>query len=288
MPISTALSAAAVAPLILGWLTTVLTGGTRRIGHCGILYHSITSERPRNLSQVPAKRFSLFLERLQAHGVRTCSVREWLENLLEGNKSATTVRLLPLAFDDGFADVYENAFPVLQELGMSATLYPVAGYMGRFSDWDPVARLHHLSNHQLREISQAGIEIGSHTLTHPDLRRLSARAVRKELLESKKILEDICSVPITSISFPYGSWNTKLWLSAQELGFSSAAVYGGSAALPAPLLPLTGMYAFDTVDDMFEKADSTRRFSIARARAFIMPHFAKGAPLWRFRREYQV
>jgi peptidoglycan/xylan/chitin deacetylase (PgdA/CDA1 family) len=282
------LSASAATPLVLGWFATVLAGKKRRGQNYGILYHSITSGRPRTLSQISTERFSVFLRRLQANSIRTCSVREWIRNQEKDEKSSTPVRLLPLAFDDGFGDVYENAVPVLLELGMSATFYPVAGFLGRLSQWDPLARLPHLTREQLREIADLGMEIGSHTLTHPDLRMLHPQKRRRELKESKEILEDICGVSVSSLSFPFGSWDREVLHLSQELGYTSTAVYGGAPSLKPPLIPLTGMYAFDTVDDMCEKACSTTHFSTARARAFILPHFAKGAPLWRFRSDYRA
>lgn len=288
MSIPAVLSVTVAAPLILGWFATLWAGRKRPCKNYGILYHSITSGRPRTLSQMSVKRFSLFLKRLEANGYRTCSIREWLESQGGNGESSTPPSQIPLAFDDGFADVYENAVPVLLELGMSATFYPVAGFLGRQSRWDPVARLPHLTREQLREIADSGMEIGSHTHTHPDLRMLPAQKRWMELEKSKKVLEDICGVPVSSLSFPFGSWDRELLRLAQEIGYTSAAVYGGAPSLEPPLIPLTGMYAFDTVDDMYEKVCSTMRFSTARARAFILPHFAKGAPLWQFRDDYRA
>ena len=88
------------------------------------------------------------------------------------------VRALPprstaVTFDDAYEDFHEHALPALAELGIPTTLFAVAGRVGATNDWDrargePARAL--MGWERLREVAGAGVEIGSHSLTHPDLR----------------------------------------------------------------------------------------------------------------------
>jgi peptidoglycan/xylan/chitin deacetylase (PgdA/CDA1 family) len=193
-----------------------------------------------------------------------------------------------LTFDDGLLDAYEHAFPLLERFGMKATFFPIAGAIGRRTDSDVFGPLRHASAEHLREIAARGHEIGSHSLTHADLTFLDREELERELRDSKRILEDILGHAVTSLSFPYGGWNDRVWQVARELGYERATVYRGRARIPEGLLPVLGVYAFDTVDDIMRKAVGDMGPSVATARSRLMPQFARGTPLWRFRSIYRV
>jgi peptidoglycan/xylan/chitin deacetylase (PgdA/CDA1 family) len=146
----------------------------------------------------------------------------------------------------------------------------------------------HLTAKELREIAGLGHEIGSHTMTHPDLVLLPPKQRRAELLDSRKLLEDVTGAPVTTISFPFGSWNIDVWETARECGYRAATAYRPHAHQPDSILPVLGAYAFDTPEDIMRKLEPAGPPSNALARAALMPHFAKGSPLWRFRPEYRL
>lgn len=100
-----------------------------------------------------------------------------------------------LTFDDGAASDYEVAFPILHELGLRATFFVVptlvdtAGYV----TWA-----------QLREMVAAGMEVGSHSLTHPFVNALDRAGLEREFGESKRILEERLGIAVRSASLPRG------------------------------------------------------------------------------------
>ena len=100
-----------------------------------------------------------------------------------------------LTFDDGCASDYAEAFPALVELGLRATFFVVPTLVGTPD---------HVTWSQLREMAAAGMEIGSHSLTHPFLHDLDAAGIRHEFGESKRILEDRLGAPVRSASLPRG------------------------------------------------------------------------------------
>lgn len=113
-----------------------------------------------------------------------------------------------ITFDDGFESVYSQAFPVLQEYGFPATVFVVTQYCGQPSPWNcqtrkigpaPLATWG-----QVAEMAQGGIDIGSHTATHPDLTSLPLDAAENEIRSSRRTIEDRLSRAVTAFAYPFG------------------------------------------------------------------------------------
>ncbi|MCM3874557.1 MAG: polysaccharide deacetylase family protein [Pyrinomonadaceae bacterium] len=117
-------------------------------------------------------------------------------------------RVVVLTFDDGFANFYEAAMPVLGRHGFTATVFTVCGHMGGLNDWGPrpegLGVLPILSWQQAAELARSGIEIGSHTQTHRDLRRCSTAQVEKEMMVSRAEIEKHLGLQPQSFAYPYG------------------------------------------------------------------------------------
>jgi peptidoglycan/xylan/chitin deacetylase (PgdA/CDA1 family) len=113
-----------------------------------------------------------------------------------------------LTFDDGYRNFYDLAFPVLGRHGFTATAFVVSGHMGGYNDWSPppggLGASPILSWRQTIELSAQGIEIGAHTRTHPDLRRISRARVEDEIIASRLEIEDQIQKPVLSFAYPYG------------------------------------------------------------------------------------
>ena len=113
-----------------------------------------------------------------------------------------------LTFDDGYANVYEIAWPTLTRYGFTATLFLVTQHMGGWNDWEPPpARLGAramLSWRQVAELSAAGMEIAAHTRTHRNLLELSAAAAADEIVASRKDIESHLQQPVESFAYPFG------------------------------------------------------------------------------------
>lgn len=125
---------------------------------------------------------------IKGTGRRTITVAELVRDWSGGT--------VALTFDDGCASDHADAFPALCELGMRATFFVVpslvdtAGYVG----WDA-----------LREMVAAGMEIGSHSMTHPFMDELDAAGVAREFGESKAMLESRLGCAVRSASLPRGA-----------------------------------------------------------------------------------
>jgi peptidoglycan/xylan/chitin deacetylase (PgdA/CDA1 family) len=117
------------------------------------------------------------------------------EEKFEGQKRAV------ITFDDGFRDFYTNAFPILSKYGLTATMYLPTAHIQqqtqRFKGIDC------LSWNEVRELHRAGMQFGSHTVTHPVLKQISHSELEAELGDSKQAIEQELGVGVTSFAYPY-------------------------------------------------------------------------------------
>lgn len=245
-----------------------------------LLFHSVNSNNENGLSHISVEKFESFLIELNDSDITSCTISE-----LESYKNSKAIALV---FDDGFEDFYHNALPLLKKHGHNATVYPVAKSIDHNFSWDLYSNRPQLSSEQIKELADNDIEIGSHTYSHPDLTRLSDQNLEMELTKSKVTLEKIIGKKIKSISFPFGSWNERVWDLAKEAGYSSASAYRKHNKAQNGIIPVQGVYSFDTVETMLQKCGVNKLSKMTSVKSFLMPHFAKGTALWNFRKDYNL
>jgi peptidoglycan/xylan/chitin deacetylase (PgdA/CDA1 family) len=152
-----------------------------------------------------------------------------------------------LTFDDGFANFYDQALPVLMKYNFTATVFVISGHIGGLNNWSkPPAELGEqkmLSWQQATELASAGIEIGSHTQTHPDLRLCGMEKAQQEMTESRKEIEDHLSHTVKSFAYPYGGTNRALCaLAASEFGAACTTELRRANSDALACLPRVDMY----------------------------------------------
>jgi peptidoglycan/xylan/chitin deacetylase (PgdA/CDA1 family) len=162
-----------------------------------------------------------------------------------------------LTFDDGYANVFANALEVLARRKVAAIQFLVAGRLGACNDWDVAkgeVREPLMDDVQVREWLAAGQQIGSHSLTHPNLKRLSLKAAREEIAASKKLLEDRFGSQIRHFSYPSGKFTPEVQELVQEAGYETACgiEFGinGTAHPPFALHRIAPLYS----RELFAKA----------------------------------
>lgn len=190
-----------------------------------LMYHSISDDEvaPRFRPYVvrPSS-FQQQMARIRDHGYTALSVSGLVRARASGGLPERSV---VITIDDGFADFYQNAVPVLLKYGLTATLYIVTGGVGGRCAWldssgegDRAV----LTWDQIREISTCGIECGAHSHSHPELDVLPAEASRQEILESKAALEACLGRSVASFAYPYGKYCRRVREMVQGAGFTSA------------------------------------------------------------------
>lgn len=134
-------------------------------------------------------------------------------------------RTVAITFDDGLCDFLTGAMPVLERYGFAATLYVVSGFVGKTSEWlaacgEGERRM--LDWNELRGLACEGIEIGAHTVNHPQLDILSAVEAAREILDSKLALEHGLKRQVHSFAYPHGYSSRTTRALVRGAGFQSA------------------------------------------------------------------
>jgi peptidoglycan/xylan/chitin deacetylase (PgdA/CDA1 family) len=189
------------------------------------MYHNIASA-PRGLRRwrslyVNPGAFSRQMWLLHRFGYTGLSMSAAMP-YLRGEKQG---RVAVITLDDGYADNLDNALPVLQRYGFSATCYVVSGGIGQFNQWDAErlgVRKPLMTADQVRAWHDGGMEIGAHTRTHPRLTQCTDAQLRDEIQGSKTDLEDCLDAPVTQFCYPYGDMDDRVAQVTQEAGYTAA------------------------------------------------------------------
>ena len=178
-----------------------------------------------------------------------------LDDLINCIKDGTTLlqKSIAITFDDGFADNYDNAFPVLQEYGFPATMFVVSQLVGRTNEWMqeegfPARKLSGWE--ELKDMSKNGITIGSHTTTHASLIDVEKKSAMHEIINSKSELEEALGKSIHFFAYPYGLFNEQIEEVVREAGYLGAcSIRSGfnSAHLSPFALKRIEVYGTDTL-----------------------------------------
>lgn len=158
---------------------------------------------------------------LRRFGYRGLSMRE----LLPYVRGERTGKVVGITFDDGFRNVFQNALPVLDELGFTSTNYFVARALGTGNVWDYEKGIPHSDLMSVDDVNgwlKSGQEVGSHALDHVHLSTLSPEVAQYQIQQSKLELENMFSVEVSAFCYPYGSESPEIRKMVQRAGYSNA------------------------------------------------------------------
>ncbi len=200
----------------------------RRVVLC---YHSVHPNRP-YVSTTP----ELF-ERHVAWLRDNCQIRS-LADIVAPQRGNSTRLTVAITFDDGYEDNHSYALPILMRYAVPATFFITAGFVER--DPDVLGRFYHfLSSRddevtpldwaQVRELRSAGMAIGSHTYSHPNLARLSSVELDNELRASKTVISTHLEEDVDLFAYPFGK--PKVHFTAETVSAVHAAGYRVAAAV---------------------------------------------------------
>lgn len=176
----------------------------------------------RGLVVSPAS-FSRQMNLLKLLGYRGLSMNDLLP-YLRGEK---TGKVFGITFDDGYENNHRCALPILKKFDFTATCYIVFDLIGKENSWDVVRGVPQVPLMTKKELQQwidAGQEIGSHTLSHPCLTDLDAKAQEDEIVKSKRQLELVVNQPhgIQHFCYPFGRFNGSSLQSVEKADYATA------------------------------------------------------------------
>jgi peptidoglycan/xylan/chitin deacetylase (PgdA/CDA1 family) len=189
-----------------------------------LCYHNVAEppkDAPFKLLYVSPERFERQLWTLRRLGLRGVCISEGLERL----RNAASRGCVALTFDDGYADTLTTAAPLLKQYGFRATCYVVSGAVGTYNRWDADyvrERKLLMTREQLAGWLAAGMEMGSHSLSHPRLNELPQELAQQEIAESRAALRKLLGVPIEHFAYPFGTFTAATVECVRRAGYSSA------------------------------------------------------------------
>jgi peptidoglycan/xylan/chitin deacetylase (PgdA/CDA1 family) len=190
-------------------------------------YHGVTrSPRRHDLSMllVDPRRFRAQIELLVDAGFKFVTVAQ-LAGL--AGQQEPPAGYAAISFDDGLRNNYTTALPILSDYGIVATVYVTVGFIDGVNPWIGAAGDNRmLSRDEIRRLAEAGWELGAHTLTHPDLSRLSYEECRREIAGSKAELEAIAQAPVQTLAYPFGRYGAAAVAAAADSGLIAAVSTG--------------------------------------------------------------
>lgn len=179
-------------------------------------YHNVRAYSTQNPAYfISPERFEEQIKRLKERGYRAILPNEVEAVFYEGKQISRKSVLI--SFDDTRADHYLAAAPILEKYGYRGTFYIMTVSIGKAG---------YMSKEQIRELSDRGHAIGLHTWDHQDLRKLAADQWKIQIDNPKAMLEEITKKEVTSLTYPFGLWNTEVISQIKERGLRSAYQLG--------------------------------------------------------------
>ena len=223
-----------------------------------LMYHRVAEVAENPLCVTP-RRFAEQMTWLKQHGLRGVGVGTLIDAMRTGRQRG----LVGITFDDGYVNLVEAALPELLRHGFSATMFICSGLLGGTSNWDDVPAWPLMSADQVRELSAAGMEIGSHTITHLRMVDADPDQLKAEVSESRTTLGELVGAPIRGFAYPYGSMDKVAQRAVRDAGYDYAC------AVMAPMTEL----GFMTLPRMFI-AECDGNLRMAAKRLLFRPYFA--------------
>jgi peptidoglycan/xylan/chitin deacetylase (PgdA/CDA1 family) len=160
--------------------------------------------------------FAAQLDWLSLHGFHPVDFND-VRAYFAGNKPLPA-RPVVITLDDGYADLYTTAFPILAAHGFKAVAYIVSNFVGQ---------PRYVTAAQIVQMDRNGIEIASHTVDHADLARSSFASTMRELVDSKRSLEHMLGRPVLDFAYPSGRFSAQAVVAVGQAGYDTAVTTDG-------------------------------------------------------------
>ena len=222
--------------------------GDSRVKPLVLCYHSVSDEWSHKLA-LTRHSFEQQLSSLLRRGYRPIAA----DRVLHGPR-----RALHVTFDDAYADLMANAIPVLERLGIPATVFAATAFadegrplaVAELADEaraNPV-RMATMTWDELGELSQRGFTIGSHTVSHAHLTSLSDGELDRELRDSRARVESRLGRPCTLLAYPYGEHDARVRAAVRRAGYEAAFALGpGTRRHDRYAVPRVDLYRRDSL-----------------------------------------
>jgi peptidoglycan/xylan/chitin deacetylase (PgdA/CDA1 family) len=221
-----------------------------------LCYHNIEDKGGSKAMTITSAQFEQEMQALKDNGFTVIGMQDFFA-FRRGEKNIPKKSCI-ITIDDGWISTYTNAWPILKKHGYPFTVFVYINYIGtggKSMSWG-----------QLEEMRDAGVDIECHTYSHSDLKKagngmdkVHAALVhkdvaelgvdgwmKKEIVESKKVLESKLGIKVAALAYPFGNYNAKARELVKEAGYEGAfTVYGQRLSIDSPAKDLLGRYAIE-------------------------------------------
>jgi len=179
-----------------------------------LLYHHIAEDLTGNRYFVTPETFETQMKWLYDHHYQTITTTQLANVIIYGGQIPE--RAVVITFDDGNQDVVKNALPIMQKYGFVGTAYIIVRWIGApgFDTSDQIKQLH-----------DAGWEIGSHSMSHVDLTKNEGN-LDYEVRNSLVKLNQDYGLDVKSLAYPFGAIDSKVVTFTSRAGYSNAVGLG--------------------------------------------------------------
>ena len=175
-----------------------------------LAYHNVAVDPQNDPWTISTADFIAELDVLRAYGYQTVTLQDYLD--YEANLKIPPTKSVILTFDDGYEGMYTEVLPALTARSMTASFFIPTGKIAEDDEnrvdnsWSSSTRLdYHLIWPEIQLLAAAGMEIGSHSVTHPDFSGISIGKIIEELTNSRTdLVSHLPGKTINSFAFPYG------------------------------------------------------------------------------------
>ncbi len=186
-----------------------------------LCYHRINPWYKNDAITVSPGSFKYHMNYLSLKGFRFITLDEYIQQISYSSKNVV------ITFDDGFADNLWFASEILKKFKITPVIFLTVSYIGTdkiFTRYQNKEKDRFLNWKEIIEMSKNGVEFGSHTLTHPFLTKITRQQAEKEIIDSRKIVEDKTGKEVKFFCYPYGDYNSEIIEIVEKGGYKAAVV----------------------------------------------------------------
>src|SRR5881628_376844 len=212
-----------------------------------LCYHRVGGPLELGVTRVASSIFARQMTALARAGWKTLTLDQFAERLRPGRSALRTPHsAFLLTFDDGYASLAEHVYPILADVGFTATTFLITDYVGRLNTWDvryTWRRLGHLDWDTIGRWQARGFDFASHTASHQRLTWLSDGQAAAELERSRETLRRRLGLEAArAVAYPFGARDERIERLARatgyELGFGGVSGEPNGSRLNLPRVPV--------------------------------------------------
>jgi peptidoglycan/xylan/chitin deacetylase (PgdA/CDA1 family) len=250
------------------------------------MYHSIADDGPEELEKyrVSPKDFRQQMQLLREWGYNSIALSDWAFSI--ATKRFVPGRPVVITFDDGYHDFASNAWPILTEANLRATIFIVIGRVGAIADWDRTAQpgLALMGWDELRVMQENGNTIGSHCVAHRLLTKLSDEAIAADAILARSTLRRELGSEAIGLSYPWGESDARVQRICLENGYRVGVGVTPSVSglndnpMNLPRVEIFGSDDFDTFAQKLRASNMDNNWSPPRRMQISSPQAAAPPP----------